>query len=303
VLLVGCEGVSIRDVRFRDSANYAVFVEQTNDLEMRDVRVTGGWDGFHFRGGPKAPCRALRLEGCTFSTGDDAIAGRYAEDLTIRDCAIDSSCNGIRVIGPVRRMLVQGCVFEGPGRAEHRSSGRTNMLAGILLQPGAWDATEGELADVLISDVTMRGVAAPVQVVVNEGNTAGGIVVERLSATGVYRAPISVEGWARLPVGRVVLRDVDVEYAGGGTAEDAALRVDRSALDPRPLPAWGLFARNVADLVVEDVRLGLVEPDARPAARLEGVVRVRVDGLRLPPGVTARESLVLEGSGTVEGSP
>jgi hypothetical protein len=44
--------------------------------------------------------------------------------------------------------------------------------------------------------------------------------VERLSATGINLAA-SVESWAGSRIERAVLRDVALEYAGGGTAEQA----------------------------------------------------------------------------------
>lgn len=81
----------------------------------------------------------------------------------------------------------------GPGKHPHRTSGRTNMLSGINLQPGAWDPTRGHLDDVLISDVTMRNVQAPVHLSLKPGNTCGDVTVEGLSAPGVYGAAISAE--------------------------------------------------------------------------------------------------------------
>src|SRR5690606_23859982 len=172
----------------------------------------------------------------------------------------------------------------GPGRNPHRSSGRTNMLAGINLQPGAWDPTEGRLDDVLISDVTMRNVASPLHLSIKPGNTAGSITVERLSATGVDRAAASAESWAEEPIERVVLRDVDLEFTGGGTAEQADQDVEAPGVDVRPLPSWGLYARGVGTLVLEDVRLSLSGPDARSALKAEEVGRIAVDGLHLPDG-------------------
>lgn len=299
ILLVGCRGVDVRDVTIRDSGNYAILVERTDDLRIRDVTIEGGWDGVHFRGGPKSPCRRLSVVGCRLSTGDDAIAGRYAEDVTVRDCAIDSSCNGVRIIGPVRRLTIQDGLFTGPGRHPHESSGRTNMLAGILLQPGAWDPTEGELDEVLVSDVTMRHVAAPVQITARGANRIGTVVVERLSATGVYRAALSIENAAEAPAGRVVVRGVALEYAGGGTPEQARERWRGPSIDPRPLPAWGLFAHGVEELVLQDVRLDRERDDARPAIQCEQVARLRRADLRTTDGGAA-ESVLLHGVGRID---
>jgi hypothetical protein len=95
---------------------------------------------------------------------------------------------------------------------------------------------------------------------------------------------MSVEGWAKEPIGRVSLRDVDVEFTGGGTAEQAAAQVKSPGVDARPLPAWGLYVRNVKRLDLDNVRLGVEQDDARPAVIAEDVGTLALDQLRLPAG-------------------
>jgi len=299
IILGSSRNVTIRDVVIRDSANYAILIEFTSQVAVRNVEVTGGWDGVHFRGWLRRPCRDLSIIGCRFFTGDDGIAGRYAENLLIADCVVNSSCNGIRVIGPAKHTIIHDCLFYGPGVHPHRTQDRHNMLAGIILQPGAWDVSDGALDDVLISDVTMRNVESPVTLYLRRaGNTAGGVTVSRLSATGVYRAAASVESWTDTPVGRVVFRDVSIEYAGGAAAEQGRKSARPPHLGVRALPAWGLYARNVKELVLEDVRLSVAKKDARPVLIAEDVKRLTLDGLRLPADAGAAP-LVLRNVGTV----
>ena len=301
IILGNSRGVTIRDVGITDSANYAVLIEFSSDVEVRNVKFTGGWDGVHFRGWIRRPCRDLSIVGCQFFTGDDSIAGRYVRNLLVTDCVLNSSCNGIRVIGPARNMIVHDCLFYGPGVHPHRTGGRHNMLSGIILQPGAWDVSDGALEDVLISDVTMKNVQSPVTLYLRRtGNTATGITVSRLAATGVYRAAASVESWTDTPVGRVVFRDVSIEYVGGGTAEQGGKAARPPALDARPLPAWGLYARNVSDLVLEDVRLSCARKDLRPVLIADGVKRLKLDAFRFPRIAGAAGPLVLKDVGRVE---
>ena len=290
VLFGNSKHVTIRDVSIVDSANYAVMLEFTSHVEVRGVKITGGWDGVHFRGWKDNPCRDVSITDCQFFTGDDCIAGWYWEDTLIARCVINSSCNGIRLIGPAKNLVIHDCLFYGPGRFEHRTSRekmRRNMLAGLCLQPGAWDRTEGVLDDVKVSQVTMHDVTTPRHFAVKEGNTVGRVTIDGLKATGVYRAALSVEGWAKEPIGRLSLRDVDVEFTGGGTAEQAAADVKSAGVDARPLPAWGLYARNVKRLDLERVRLGVERDDARPVMIVEGVETLAVDDVRIPAGAKA----------------
>ena len=156
----------------------------------------------------------------------------------------NSSCNGIRLIGPATRLIVNGCLFYGPGEQPHRSSNRTNMLSGIILQPGAWDKTEGPLDEVLLSNNTMQNVASPVTIWTKPGNPVGQITISGLNATRVYRSAFSVESWSDAPVGNVVLRNANIEFSGGGQAEQGRQPVNGPGVDARPLPAWGEFLRS-----------------------------------------------------------
>jgi hypothetical protein len=168
------------------------------------------------------------------------------------------------------------------------------MLAGLNLQPGAWDATEGELDDVLISDVTMHNVNTPFHFSLKPGNTAGTIVVNRVTATGVYRAASSVESWADNAFANVVFRDVTIEYTGGGTKQQASMSVKSPGVDARPLPAWGFYIRNVDSLQFDNVRLRCVKEDLRPAIICDGVRQLTLDGLRFRRAAGAEAPLVLD---------
>ncbi len=297
ILFVNCRRFTLRDVSVVDSANYAIFFQVSDQVEVRNVKFTGGWDGVHFRGAPERPCRDIQIIGCQFYTGDDSIAGRYWDNVVISDCTINSSCNGMRVIGPVNRLIVHGCLFYGPGAQPHRSSKRNNMLSGIILQPGAWDATRGVLDDVLISDVTMYKVASPVTTWIMPGNALGRVTVSGLKATGVYRSALSVESWADVPATNVAFRNINVEFDGGGKAEQARQTVKRPGVDARALPGWGLYARNVEQITLEDCRFSCSKEDFRPVIAADRVERLNLDGFKFTrvPGVT--EPLVLTNVG------
>lgn len=177
IAFAGCRGFTMRDVSIIDSANYAIFFQVSDDVEVRNVKITGGWDGVHYRGAPGHWCRNVNIFGCQFFTGDDSIAGSYWDNTVISGCTLNSSCNGIRLIGPARHLIVDHCLFYGPGLRPHRTSDRTNTLSGIILQPGAWEKTEGLLDDVLLANNTMRDVGSSVTIWTKPGSQAGSITI------------------------------------------------------------------------------------------------------------------------------
>ncbi len=298
IIFVNCRNFVIRDVSIVDAANYAIFFSISDDVDVRNVKFVGGWDGVHWRGAPERYCTNVNIIGCQFYTGDDSIAGRYWDRAVISDCVINSSCNGIRVIGPATRLIVHDCLFYGPGEQPHRTSRekrRTNMLSGIILQPGAWDATRGPLDDVLISGVTMHNVASPVTIWTKPGNTVGRVTINGLNATGIYRSAISAESWADTPITNLTIRNVSVEFAGGGKAEQGKQPVKGPGVDARGLPAWGLYLRNVERTVLEDVRFSLTQEDFRPVVMAEGVKRLTLDHFRFTQVEGVTEPVVTNG--------
>jgi len=292
-VFINCRHVTVRDVSFVDSANYAIFFQISDQVDIRHVRFTGGWDGVHFRGAPQRPCRDVSIVGCQFFTGDDSIAGRYWENTLISDCIVNSSCNGVRLIGPATHLIIHDCLFYGPGIHPHRTSNRHNMLAGLNLQPGGWDATQGGLDDVLISDITMHNVATPFHFTLKPGNTAGSIIVNRVTATGVYRAASSVESWAETAFENVAFRDVTIEFEGGGTLRQARMTVRSPGVDARPLPAWGFYARNIRNFQFDNVRLRYEKDDLRPVLICDAVEQLVLDGFKFDRAASAPDPLVL----------
>jgi hypothetical protein len=308
LLFGNCKHITLRDISIRDAANYAVLLELTSHVEVRGVKITGGYDGVHFRGWKDEPCRDVSITDCEFYTGDDCIAGWYWKDTLIDRCVLNSSCNGIRLFGPALHLLVHDCLFFGPGRYEWRTAGllhHTNMATGLCLQPSAWGATEGIVDDVHISDAVMHDVGTPLHLAAKSPSSIGHVTIDRLSATGVYRAAASIESWAEQPIAKVDLRDSSLQFVGGpgpiwpDPAEAAvafmtaqSTQVQAPGVNARPLPAWGLYVRNVTSLNLSNVRLDVLKPDSRPAIILDGVDGLDVDGLRWP--AETRDPMILK---------
>ncbi len=81
----------------------------------------------------------------------------------------------------------------------------------------------------------------------------------------------------------ISFNDVHVTFPGGGTAEHAAVRdVPQIAGEYYQIgvpPAYGLFARNVRGLTLNNVRFEVKTPDLRPAVVFDHVEDAAVSGL------------------------
>jgi len=64
VLFGNSSNITLRDIAIRDAANYAVMLEFTSHVSVRGAKITGGWDGVHFRGWKDRPCRDVSITDC-----------------------------------------------------------------------------------------------------------------------------------------------------------------------------------------------------------------------------------------------
>lgn len=125
ILLRHCRDIHIGDVIIRRAGNYALMCFDCRDTEVAKVKVRGGHDALHTQ-----RCERFRVHNCDFRTGDDCFAGCDNLDFDIRNCQVNSSCNGFRL--GCEKLIVKDCRLWGPGEYEHKISGRTNMLGAFV---------------------------------------------------------------------------------------------------------------------------------------------------------------------------
>ncbi len=79
------------------------------------------------------------------------------------------------------------------------------------------------------------------------------------------------------------MNDVHDTFAGGGTAEDAAVRnVPKNAGEyyaDGVFPAYGLYARYIKGLTLNNVRFEVATPELRPAIVFDQVTDAAISGL------------------------
>ena len=156
----------------------------------------------------------FRIEGVSITRAanyDDAIAGGYWEGMLIRDCEINSSCNGVRMIMPSDGVEIRDCHLYGPGVYPHRTSGearRNNMLFGISLEPGAWGEATGTAKGIHLHDLRLENLSSPVSTSVREGSVAEDLTLENITATGLTGALTPVVSWNDQGFKTITLRNV-----------------------------------------------------------------------------------------------
>jgi hypothetical protein len=142
-----------------------------------------------------------------------------------------------------------------------------------------------------LRNISFRGIRANV---VSEGRQFDDIAFRQNYRPGETRQCIVLNAIGDTFLEDISFDDVRVTYGGGGTAEEARAEVPQVAGEYFEIgtpPAYGLFARNVHGLSLNNVRFEVEKPDLRPAVVLDHVSDASLNGLNAQGNMQAKSVL------------
>jgi hypothetical protein len=254
-------------------------------------------------------CERVRISNCYISSGDDAIVlkslspDEACRDITISNCVIRSHASAIKLgtesAGAFEDITVSGCsIYDTDGD-------------GIAIET----VDGARLERICIRNINIRKLgSAPVFIRLgSRGRTyrtdveaATGslrdVIIENIQGTEVsYKSGCSVTGLVNALVENITLRNISLEFEGGGSAEDAERTLPENA-DAYPsgrmfgiVPAYGFFIRHARNITLSGLQLRYLEPDHRPAIVCEDVEQLRIEGSRLQGSSQASGVIRLRG--------
>lgn len=110
-----CEDIKLEGFTLKDSANWSMAIFNSKNISAKNITVYAGHDGIDFR-----TCDNVLVENCRFYTGDDPVAGFDNHDVIVRDCVINTACNGLRFGG--NNVLFENIKAFGPSKFAFRGS-------------------------------------------------------------------------------------------------------------------------------------------------------------------------------------
>jgi putative nucleotidyltransferase with HDIG domain len=304
--------VTLRDFSVLHGGHFAILATGVDNLTIDNLRIDTNRDGIDVDA-----CRNVRISNTSVnSPWDDGIClksshalgeRRVTENVTITGCFVSGYDEGTLLDGTRQRVVRRRGGPMGRVKLGTEAGGgfRNIAIASCVFDHSRGLALEqvdgGVLEDVVVTNLTMRDVPnAPVFIRLGArlrapGASGPGVVrrvtIDNLNAAGV--APdqgLFVAGLPGHSIEDVVLSNIRIRYAGGGTAEQAGRVVpEMESGYPEPhlfgvLPSWGLFARHVAHLVVRGMDLGAEAVDERPAIALDDVAGARFSDVGLFSG-------------------
>lgn len=301
MLFYRCPNLRIRDLFLAESAFHSIRIIQSNYVWIDGIRihnrVNGNNDGFHF-----ISSQYVHISNCDVQAQDDACAlfgsckfvtvtnstfstrwsvfrfgGGDPENVTVSNCVIYQTygCPIKMHFGPeskVQNILFSNLVLKdvtGPISIDLNNRGRNDASA--QAQPAA---PKGFLRNISFSNIRAS--------VVSEGGQFEDIAFAQNYRPGETRQCIVLNALGDCFLEDITLDDVRITYGGGGTAAEAQVQVPQAAgeyFEVGTPPAYGLYARNVRGLTMNNVRFQVEKPDLRPAVVLEHVTDGAINGL------------------------
>jgi polygalacturonase len=307
IALKNCRNVVLRDFSILHGGHFGILATGVDNLTIDNLRIDTNRDGMDID-----CCRNVHITHCSVnSPWDDAIVlkssyalgfARSTEMITISDCLVTGGYEeGTLLDGTFRRF--------DPARklAPYEEEWRTGRIKcgtesnggfkSITIANCVFDSCHGlalesvdgaRVEDIAITNLTMRDIyEAPIFIRLGSrmrgpaGAAVG--VIRRVQIGGVICSnavsPICsiITGIPGHKVEDVRLSNIVIEHEGGGTEQQARIRVPEKEADyPDPdmfgaMPAHGFFVRHVRGIEMEGIKIIARKRDERPAFVLEDV--------------------------------
>jgi hypothetical protein len=304
-----CRNLRIRDLSLVACAFHSIRVIQTQFVWIDSIhihnRVNSNNDGFHF-----VSAEYVHISNCDVATQDDA-------------CALFGSCKFVTVTnstfstrwsvfrfggGNPENVTISNCIIHHTyGCPIKMQFGRDSQVQNLQFSNLILEDVTGPIS-INLSNRARRNAVDPQKIgflrnisfsnirasVVSEGRQFDDMTFPQNYRPGETRQCIVLNGTGDAYMEDITFNDIRVTYGGGGTAEEAQREIPQVAGEYFEIgtpPAYGLFARNVRGLTLNNVRLEVAAPDLRPAVVFDHVADAAISGLSAQGNAQAKSVL------------
>lgn len=301
-----CKKVTISNITITHGGGITVLLHSIDDLEMDRVKVLSflnidpdggeGKDALNLDG-----CKNVWIHDCEFRGSDDAFALKArgsmgfqttSENIIIERCTFASrTCNAIQfgseTNADFRNIRISDCVIEHAGKAG----------IGITMNDGHI------IENIVYKNVTMRNVCTPFYIGILARNGIGKIqnvtfedivadVFANIENPESKSSPIgywvsAINGIKNAPISDITFRNITLQYKGGLkiNAENILPPDPPEDYQPRKLgirPASGFYVRHARNILFQNLKVTLENPDMRPTIVLDYSEKVTFNNLKFP---------------------
>lgn len=304
-----CRNVLIRDITIFRGGHFAIIITGCDIATIDNVTIDTNRDGIDID-----CCKYTTVSNTKVNTPhDDAIVlkSSYAlkkpvlcEHVLITNCIVTgyklgTFLDGTYVpeeVGWVCGRIKLGTESNGGYRDIAINNCTCMWSSGLAFE----EVDQGRMENIVVSNISMNHVhhypvyittgcrnRGPKEVTTN--SYGGNIQISNITAQDVDNlAGIIITGMEDEPLENIYLSNIRIQYRGGGTADMMRWNYrEQGANYPEPrfakeTPAYGLFARHVRNLRVDNLTFTTISPDGRPAVVLDDVRDARFTDIDYP---------------------
>lgn len=307
IIFYQCTRFQVKDILLTNSAYHCFRILKCRHIQLHNIRiynrVNKNNDGFHFN-----DSQYVHISGCDVQCQDDACALFGSNQfVTVTNCSFSTRWSIFRFgSGEAQNITISNClIYDTYGCPIKISSGKAKIenlnfsniimrnvtgpigigFTGASNNPNSNNNATPDTTSSFVRNISFHNIRATVvEKPVNHPDIHFGVNV----FNGELNSCITLNGVGKAYLENISLTDVHVIYAGGGTKEQASKREvpELSAeyfgvwgTEPYGPPAYGLYARNVKGLTLQNVRFTYEKPDARPAVVFDNVQDASITGL------------------------
>ena len=318
--VVRCSNVRVQGVKLMFAAAWTSHYFQCNRLHIEGVKIISHGvahnDGMDIDG-----CQHVTISNCDIESGDDALCFKTTSstmacrDIVVSNMRLKSGHGAIKMgtesMAPFENIRISNCYIYNTNNGGIK----------LLTVDGA------HLRNIEISDITMVDVKTPILLrlgsrlsVFRKGKdtqqptgTFENVIIRNVKAEASANAQLKppsgilITGVPGHYITNVTLENISIRLAGGGTAEHAR-QVVPEAIDKYPevktfgplVPAYGIWARHVKGLKLNNVSFTLDSNDVRPAFVCEDGDEITVTNWNIPATTGAEALIRLEQVGSAK---
>jgi polygalacturonase len=291
-----CRNVRISGVTLKNSAGWTLRPIACESVVIDGIRIRNPNYGVNTDGMDITASRNVFVSNCDIATGDDAICLKSenpygdllpTKNITITNCVITTSCNSFK-LGTASHGAFENIVFSNSVLyADADSPLYTRSSGGICIEM----VDGGSIDGVVVSNIRMQNVRAPIFVRLGERNKKEGtflrnVLIEGVDASGAIVSS-SITGVPGLRPTDITVSNCRIRTVEQGQAawvhRDIPEVTDKypEARMMGRLPSYGFFVRHADRVRLRDVQCITDQPDERPAIVCDDADDVVLDGLDL----------------------
>jgi len=297
IRLANCRRVRVSGVRLEHSAGWTLHLLNCDDAQIVNITIKNPVYGPNTDGIDVTGCQNVQVSGCSIETGDDAVClksenplgpePRLVKNVTVTNCSLSTCCNGFK-LGTSSEGGFENIVFSNSVIHNDAVPLGERVISGVAL-----DMIDGGWIDgVKVSGIQMQRARTPIFIRLGNRKRVHDysqhglrhVVIENIQASETVLAS-SITGLPGDEVHDITLRNVRIESVMTSRPEWAALEVpEKESAYPEArmfgmLPTWGLYARHVHDLKLDQLTFTGRAPEQRPTILFDDVDGAQIAGL------------------------